>query len=121
MAFDPRLLRQSIFAVSLLAAFLFSALSGRSPLDVIVRSLLGIGIAGLAAGEWRSKGHAWVPTLSWTVPLGLVLVAPWILQSPPLLIVIIYWVAGAVMVTMLVSTRAAMWWYRVVLRRPYGT
>lgn len=77
MAFRLRLTRWHwIFVASLLAVFLFSAFAARTPLTDLFRLLIAIVIAGLAAGEWRSKGHAWASTLSWTIPLGILIVAP---------------------------------------------
>ncbi|MDP2323793.1 MAG: hypothetical protein Q8N51_07165 [Gammaproteobacteria bacterium] len=120
MAIRRRLSRLHLISVGILVAvFILFAFTGRAPLFDLARLLVVTVIVALGIAEWRTQGHRWAPTLSWTIPLGLWLLSPWFLDSPPVFGVLVYWVAFAIMFAMLVSTRAATWWYKVVLRRQY--
>lgn len=106
------------FSVMLGVLFLF-ALSSRTPYFKVVLVVLSSVIILLSIADWRSKGHAWLPTLSWALPFGgFWIVSTWVIDRPWLLIVLVYWLGAALVLTMLISARAASWWYRVVFRRP---
>lgn len=68
--------------------------------------------------QWRRMGHAWGPTLSWTIPLALWLEAQVLLVTSSLLATIGYYIGIAFLLAMLLSDRTVDWWYRVILRRP---
>ena len=123
MANRPRLTRwDAILAGGCVVLFLFFAMAARTQFFDLVRLVFAGMLLLLAISDWRTKGHGWLPTLSWTAPLGgLWVVGQWLVDSPAALVVIIYWLGFVPVIVMLVSTRAATWWYRVVLRRPYKT
>lgn len=121
MASRPKLTRWDLMWIGVAVAVLVMvAVAARTPFFGLFRLVFAGGLVILCISEWRTKGHGWLPTLSWTVPLGV----PWsaaqaLIDRPLALVLLTYWVGFAVMLTMLISTRAATWWYEVVLRRPY--
>jgi hypothetical protein len=103
--------------VPVVALVLF-AIAAQTPYFLWFRLLFAIGLVVLSALEWRSRGHGWLPTLSWAVPLGsLWIVAQVVVQRPAALAWLAYCVGFGFVLAMLISTRAARWWYEVVLRR----
>ncbi len=101
--------------------FLLFAFPGKTPLVDLARLLVAIVVVALCISDWRAKGHRWVPTLSWTIPLGIWLFGPWLVGRPGAVVLFAFWLGFAFMLAMLASTRAATWWYRVVLRRTFKT
>jgi hypothetical protein len=94
--------------------------ASRTPYFLLFRLLFGILLTVLAALSWREKGRAWLPILSWTVPLGgLWLVAQAIVDRPVFVEILIYWIGSGVLLVMVVSHRAARWWYETVLRKRF--
>lgn len=123
MPSHPRLTRwDAVWAGGCVAVFLLLAVAARTPFFYVVL-LSGVGAAiVLGVSEWRSRGHAWLPTLSWAVPLaGFWIGGLWLVRRPIVLVVLMYAIGFALLAAMLLSTRAAMWWYRAVLRRPFKT
>ena len=123
MANRPRLTRwDAVWASGAVLAVLVWGVVARTPLYDVIRLLFLTGLAALGIWDWRAQGHRWLPTLSWTVPFGLWMVAvQWFVDRSYVLGPIAYSVGGAFLVSMMASTRAATWWYQVVLRRPYKT
>ncbi len=100
--------------------FLLFGLASRTPYFALVRTLLAGALVLLCISDWRTKGHGWLATLSWTVPLGgLWIVGQILVDRPAVLVAVAYWLGFVTLMVMLVSVRAAMWWYRVILRRPF--
>lgn len=91
----------------------------RTPFYDPVRVLFLTGLVALGVSDWRAKGHGWLPTLSWTLPLGLFLLVERLVDRSSILGPLGYGAGGAFGVVMMASDRAAAWWYKVVLRRPY--
>ena len=121
MANQPRLTRwDAIWAGGCVAVFLSLGVAARTPYFEVVRLLFATGVLLLGISDWRTKGHGWLPTLSWVVPLGgLWVVGQWLVDGPKVLVVLTYGLGAVPVIVMIVSTRAAKWWYEVVLRRPY--
>lgn len=73
-------------------------------------------VAFLIVSDWRAKGHRWLPTLAWALPLTASwVVVNWLIGRDGNTIFLL----GAVSFFVMSSTRAAEWWYEVVLRRPF--
>ena len=117
----PRLTRwDAIWAGGCFGVFLLLALAARTPFFELARLVLAGVVVLLSISDWRTKGHGWLPTLSWTVPFGgLWMVVQSLVDRPVMIVVAVYWLGFVPMMVMLASTRAATWWYEVVLRRPY--
>lgn len=123
MAKRPRLTRwDAIWAGGAVLLFMLFAAAARTPFFDLIRLLFVGVLMVLCISDWRTRGHGWFPTLSWTVPLGgLWMVGQWLVDGPVIHILLIYWLGFVSMMAMLVSKRAARWWYEVVLRRLYKT
>jgi hypothetical protein len=108
--------------VGAVAAVLLWGVVARTPFYDLIRLLFLTGLAALGVSDWRAQGHRWLPTLSWTVPFGLWMVAvQWLVDPSSILGPLGYSIGIAFLVVMMASSRAALWWYEVVLRRPYKT
>jgi len=93
MTKGPKLTRwDAVWAAGAVALFLVFAVAARTPFFDLVRLLFAGVVVALCIADWRAKGHGWLPTLSWTVPLGgLWMLAQWIVDGPIVLVVLIYW------------------------------
>jgi hypothetical protein len=116
----PRLNRwDAVWAAGVVAVFLSFGIASGTPFYALFRVLFGAALVLLAVSDWRDHGHAWLPTLSWTVPFGaLWLACLWLFEGR---IALVFGIGAAVLLVMMVSTRAAVWWYQTVLRRPFKT
>ena len=94
--------------------------ASRTPYFLFLRLLFTTLLVVLAALDWRSKRRGWLPILSWTVPLAILwLIAQATFDRPVVAVVLTYWIGGAALAAMVVSTRAARWWYQSVLRQRF--
>jgi hypothetical protein len=116
----PRLNRWDvIWAAGVLALFLSIGVASGTPFYGLYAVLLGTVMLLLAISEWHDKGHAWIPTLSWTIPFGsLWLASLWLFEGRR---GVVFVVGSVAIMVMTVSTRAAARWYEIVLRRPFKT
>ncbi len=123
MAKRPGLTRwDAVWAAGCVGLFLLFAAVARTPYFAVFRLLFVGALLTLGISDWRTKGHGWLPTLSWTVPLGVLWIAgQWFILRPIALAVLVFWLGGTFLVVMMASERAGAWWYKVVLRRPYKT
>lgn len=108
-----------LVAIVLAVLVMFAVASG-TPYFGWFRLLFSLALVILAAWEWRAKGREWLPILSWAIPLTVTWsAAQYLVDRPVAVVVIIFWLGCGVLLVMLVSSRAARWWYEAVLRRPF--
>ncbi len=100
----------------LLALYTVGQLFSSTPLLGILRGELVLVIPLYGLLRWIRTGHGWLATLSWTLPLAVLLTALEFAQGPPLIRGIAI-VAGVLLgAAMIGLPEAAQWWYRKVLR-----
>jgi hypothetical protein len=101
------------------AIFLLIGLAAGTPFYAWMGLLLAIAIVVLGISDWRAKGHGWLPTLGWAIPLGALWIAvQWFVEGPKSFSFLL---GGVPVMVMSLSPHAARWWYEVVLRRPFKT
>jgi hypothetical protein len=117
----PKLTRwDAIWAGGFVALFLSLGVAAGTPYFDVVRVLLAIVVVLLGISDWRTKGHGWLPTLSWAVPFGARWAGgQWLVDGSKILVLLVYVLGAVPLMLMIVSQRASKWWYEVVLRRPY--
>ena len=108
-----------LVAVAVVVYLLFDFFSGTPYFDLF-QVLVAGALVVLGVMEWRSNGHRWPATLSWAIPMAaLWTLTLWLVEGPFAIALLVYFVGGALLFMITQSTRAAHWWYEVVLRRPY--
>jgi len=108
------------FVGIVLVVFLMVAVASGTPYFKWFRLLSSLALVILTARAWRERGREWLPTLSWAIPLAVLWIAAQQLVDRPVAVVVItYWLGLAALLVIMASTRAARWWYEVVLRRPF--
>ena len=108
------------FVGIVLVVFLMFAVASGTPYFKWFRVLFSLALVILTARAWRERGREWLPALSWAIPLAILwTVGQYLVDRPLTLVVFIYWLGLGAVLVMLVSTRAARWWYEVLLRRPF--
>lgn len=109
-----------LFVAFGLGVVLMFAIASGTPYFKWFRILFSLALVFLGAWDWRAKGREWLPTLSWAIPLATVwTIAQYLVDRPVALVVFIYWLGYGALLVIMISTRAARWWYEVVLRRPF--
>jgi hypothetical protein len=121
MANRPRFTRwDAVWASGAVALVILWGIVAKAPFYDLIRIVFLIGLAVLGVTDWRAQGHRWIPTMSWTAPFTLWMVAfHSFVDRSSVVGPIAYFVGVAFAVSMMASTRMARWWYKVVLRRPY--
>jgi hypothetical protein len=114
----PRLNRwDAVLAAGLVAVVFVVGLLARTPLfPYVPHVVIGV-VALLCISDWRDKGHSWFATLSWAIPLAGIWTGIHLFLGYP--DGRVFLLGAASFLVMGISTRAASWWYRAVLRRPY--
>jgi len=108
------------FVGIVLVVALMVAVASGTPYFKWFRLLSSLALVILTAWVWRERGREWLPTLSWAIPVAVSwIAAQQLVDSPVGLVRFIYSLGLGVVLVMLVSTRAARWWYEVVLRRAF--
>ncbi len=102
----------------LLAVLIGNALDGTRLLTLVVLAINAVTpVAGVSV--WIRKGHSWLATLTWTIPLGVILVGVVVAPDVPRIVRLMVAEIGVLFgVGMIVFDEMAAWWYRRILRSP---
>ena len=113
----PRDRNEWLWTIELLAVavlvFLFLGVIAISPLGAIIPLLLLV-LPAFGVYEWRHRGHGWLPTLSWTVPLAGWILVEWFAAPAPLGAVL--FLLGAGFLLLMLTDKGVAFWYERVLR-----
>jgi hypothetical protein len=103
-----------------LGVLILFAGASRTPYFLLFRLLFTTLLVVLCALDWRSKRRGLLPILSWSVPFAsLWVVAQIVFDKPAIAAILTYSIGGLALVPMVVSNRAARWWYETVLRQRF--